>query len=108
MKMFSRFRSGPEAPEQEIPAARLDRLHQTPRRRLGDAIGEVFYHACVQNDLRSAAGLLAVLSGLDERGVTTSGADERRTEGTALTLARAELDRCRELNRCRQAEETGQ
>ena len=99
MKIFSRSRSGSEAAGQEIPAGRLERLNQMPKRRLGDAIEAVFYRACVQNDLRSAAGLLAVLGDLHARRARIFGSAEHPIEDTSLSLARAELDRCRELNR---------
>ena len=107
MKLLSRFRSRPEEPAQDIPAARLKRLNQLPKRRLSDAIMEVFNRACVQNDLRTAAGLLGVLSDLHDRRAKMFGTEENPLEDTSLVQARAELDRCREMNRRKQAEESG-
>ena len=92
------FDSRPREPEtQDIPEGRMNRLRQSFRRRLGDALEEVFHRACVENDLRTAAGLYAVLEDLHHRRVTAHGYDRRISE-EILQKAREELDRCRALH----------
>ena len=87
----------------EIPAARLDRLQQSFRHRLTDAVEEVFHRACAENDARTAAGLYAVLEDMHLRLQQAAGPDRRLPED-ALVNAREELDRCRELVRQRRQE----
>jgi hypothetical protein len=86
-------------PVQAIPAGRIDRMRQSSRRRLADAVEEVFHRACVENDLRTAAGLYAILDDIHTRRVKKFGTAERRISDELLTKARDELERCRELNR---------
>jgi hypothetical protein len=93
-KLFDPRAREPET--QDIPEGRMQRLRQSFRRRLGDALEEVFHRACIENDLRTAAGLYAVLEDLHQRRVTAHGYDRRISE-ELLLKARQELDRCRAL-----------
>ncbi|MSP02039.1 MAG: hypothetical protein EXR07_13465 [Acetobacteraceae bacterium] len=90
------FRSKPEE-ELQIPTARMSRLRQSFQRRLCDSLEEVFYRSCVENDVRTAAGLFAVLEDLYIRRAHGRGS-ERRISDEALLKARSELDRCRKIN----------
>ena len=98
LKLRNLFDSRSNEPSTAIPAGRMDRLRQSFRRRLSDAVEEVFHRACVENDLRTAAGLYAILEDIHIRRVKAHGSNERRISDEALIKARAELDRCRELN----------
>jgi len=82
---------------QDIPEGRMNRVRQSFRRRLGDALEEVFHRACVENDLRTAAGLYAVLEDLHKRRHSLHGYDRRTGDGILLQ-ARQELERCRDLH----------
>ena len=84
-------------PDQHIPASRLGRVNQAHRRRLSDAVEDVFVRACIDNDLRTAAGLFLLLDDLFTRRCKDHG-QERRINDDALVQARAQLERCRELN----------
>lgn len=98
LKLRSLFESRPTETVQAIPSGRLDRLRQSFRRRLSDAVEEVFHRACVENDLRTAAGLYAILEDIHIRRVKAHGTFDRRISDEALIKARSELDRCREMN----------
>ncbi len=98
MRLRSLFESKSNDVVQHIPAGRMDRLKQSFRRRLSDSVEEVFHRACVENDLRTAAGLYAILEDIHIRRMKAHGTYERRISDEALVKARAELDRCREMN----------
>ena len=82
------------APEPNIPETRMDRLRQSYRRRLSDALEDVFHRACVENDFRTAACLYAVLEDMYRRREKTYGS-ERRFSEDVLTRAREALEQCR-------------
>lgn len=74
------------------PAERLDRIHQAWRRRLDDAVEDVFRQACLAGDLDTAEGLLGVLGRMHTRRATRYGS-ERRISDDALRRAQEELAR---------------
>ena len=82
------------ANEQNIPESRMERLRQSYRRRMSDALEEVFHRACVEADLRTATCLFAVLQDLHHRRRSTYGG-ERRFAEDAIAKAELELERCR-------------
>ena len=88
-------RRRPPPPEQAIPETRMDRLRQSYRRRLSDALEDVFHRACVENDFRTAACLYAVLEDMYRRRAKTHGA-ERRFSEEVLVRAREALEQCRD------------
>lgn len=84
-----------EMTAQEIPENRMDRIHQTFRRRLSDSLEEALHRACADHDLRTAYGVFAVLEDFHSREDHDLHAD-RRISDDILNKARALLDRCRE------------
>ncbi len=74
-----------------MPAERLDRVHQTLRRRLDDAVEDVFQRACLNGDLDTARALLQVLEGMHERRQAKYGSN-RRLNDDVLRRARTELE----------------
>ena len=88
------FESRRRVPEQDIPETRMDRLRQSYRRRLSDALEDVFHRACTENDFRTAACLYAVLEDMYRRRQNTYGS-ERRFSEDVLTRAREALEQCR-------------
>jgi hypothetical protein len=84
-------------PEQDIPANRMLRLRQSFRRRLSDSLEDVFHRACVEQDVRTAAGLFAVLEDVHLRRRQIHNYD-RRFSDDVLLKARAALEQCREVN----------
>jgi len=97
-KLKSLFESRVTESTTAIPAGRIDRLRASFKRRLSDAVEDVFHRALIENDLRTAAGLYAILEDIHVRRVKSYGSAERRISDEVLIKARAELDRCRELN----------
>jgi hypothetical protein len=97
-KLKSLFESRVTETATAIPSGRIDRLRQSFKRRLSDAVEDVFHRALIENDLRTAAGLYAILEDIHVRRVQSYGSAERRISDEILIKARAELDRCREMN----------
>lgn len=97
MKLPQLFDTRRRDPEQAIPLGRIERLHRSFRRRLSDDIEDVFHRACLEKDLASAAGLLAVLEDIYHGGRLGFGY-ERRINDEPLRQARATLRHCREAN----------
>jgi hypothetical protein len=77
-----------------VPGDRLQRLQQAFRRRLDDAVVDVFQRACLSRDLDTAAELLTVLENMNERRRRTYGG-ERRISDATVAQAREELARRR-------------
>ncbi len=78
--------------EPTVPHARLERVNQALRRRLDDAVEEVFTRACLTGDLDTAADLLAVLKNMHARRQQRVGRD-RRLNDTIIQAATQELER---------------
>jgi hypothetical protein len=76
---------------QRLPAERLERVHQVLRRRLDDAVEDVFQRACLNGDLDTARALLQVLEGMHDRRQAKHG-NNRRLNDDVLRRARAELE----------------
>jgi hypothetical protein len=66
--------------------------HRAYRRRLDDALADVFHRACAANDPQAASDLLAVLSKWQTRRIVRYGA-ERRISDKGLRKLKDELDR---------------
>lgn len=79
-------------PPPRPPEVRLDRIHQTWRRRLDDAVEDVFRQACLAGDLDTAEQLLDVLGSMHTRRAERYGRD-RRISDDGLQRAREELAR---------------
>ncbi len=75
-----------------IPDARLIHAGQVPKRRLDDALEEVFRRACDAGNLEAAEDLLSVLEKWNARRVTIHGVD-RRINDTGVRAMRTELER---------------
>ena len=75
-----------------LPAGRLERINQALRRRLDDAVEDVFNQACLKGDLDTAGQLLAVLERMHSRRQAEFGR-ERRINDDAIVRGREELDR---------------
>ena len=75
----------------KIPANRLDRVNAAFRRRLDDAVEDVFSRACLIGDLETAAELLQVLEYMHERRRKMFGRDRRISDETVVK-ARRELE----------------
>lgn len=77
-----------------VPAERLDRVHLSLRRRLDDAVEQVFRQALLNGDLDTAGELLDVLSAMHDRRQQKFGS-ERRINDDLLRKARDDLARRR-------------
>ena len=75
-----------------VPAERLERINQGFRRRLDDAVEEVFQQACLGGDLEAARELLGVMTAMHARRQQAFGGD-RRIADDALQRANQELVR---------------
>jgi hypothetical protein len=96
MKAFGIWIKTSALSEIHIPGSRLARVNQFRRRRLDDDVEDLFNRACANNDLGSAADLLALLEKWHARRSAGYGS-ERRISGAALFRARRELDRLSRL-----------
>ena len=76
--------------DQKVPLERMQRVNTALRRRLDDAVEDVFNRACLNGDLQTAAELLAVLANMHQRRQLAVGRDRRLSEA-ALVRARREL-----------------
>jgi hypothetical protein len=76
--------------EPRVPQERLERVNTAFRRRLDDAVEDVFSRACLSGDLQTATELLAVLENMHQRRQVAVGHD-RRLSDTTLMRARREL-----------------
>jgi hypothetical protein len=81
-----------------IPIERLSRLQRSPRRRIDDAVKEVFQLACVAGELDTAEELIGVLGNMRERRERKVGGD-RRFNDDDIVQARSELRQHDQLNR---------
>jgi hypothetical protein len=80
--------------EPSVPHTRLERVSQALRRRLDDAVEDVFNRACLNGDLDTAAELLGVLKNLHARRQARVG-QERRISDQIILRATQELARRR-------------
>jgi hypothetical protein len=84
--------------EPSVPHARLERVSQALRRRLDDAVEDVFNRACLNGDLDTAADLLDVLKRMHVRRQERVG-QERRISDQVVLRATAELTRRKQAAR---------
>jgi hypothetical protein len=82
--------------EPSVPYARLERVSQVLRRRLDDAVEDVFNRACLNGDLDTASELLEVLKNMHARRQARVG-QERRINDQLVLRATAELSRRRQF-----------
>jgi hypothetical protein len=82
------------APPARAPVKFMDRIARTQRRRLDDAVEDVFNQACLTGDLDIAGNLLDVLEKMRARRQANHGR-ERRLNDDAIVRARREFNRRR-------------
>ncbi|MDR3535288.1 MAG: hypothetical protein P4L71_02190 [Acetobacteraceae bacterium] len=75
-----------------VPVERIERVNQALRRRLDDAVDQVFRQACLNGDLDTAKELLAVLVSMHDRRQEKFGS-ERRISDDTVRRAQEELAR---------------
>lgn len=75
----------------KIPDSRLGRINSAFRRRLDDAVEDVFSRACLSGDLETAGELLHVMENMHQRRIKAFGSD-RRINDEMIVRARRELE----------------
>jgi hypothetical protein len=73
-----------------VPANRVERINHALRRRLDDAVANVFHEACLNGDLHTARELLSVMNAMHKRRQQRYGLDRRLSDET-LQIAQEAL-----------------